>query len=96
MSIPDPPRAPISAGRTGETCRAHILDADEGIGGQNLQTRLEQELFHERVAHLHGRPFVRSPRIELRRRHRRAVDAVSASLGSHVVDRVSRRRPPLL
>ena len=84
------------AGRAGEARRAHVLDADERVGLHDLEARLEQQLLHERIADLHGRPLLGRLLVELRRRHRRAVDAVAAGLGADVVDRVAdagRRRP---
>ena len=44
------------AGRTGEPGRAHVLDAGDGIGGEQFQTRFEQQLFFEWIADLDGGP----------------------------------------
>src|SRR5439155_6862646 len=43
----------------------------------------------EWVADLHGRPLLGRSLVELRRGHRRAMDAVAAGLGADVVHRVS-------
>ena len=48
------------AGRTGEPSRAHILDASHGIGCEQFQTRFEEQLFFEWIAHLNcGAVFAR-------------------------------------
>ena len=78
--------------RTGQTGRAHVLDADERVGLHDLEARLEQQLLHERIADLHGRPLLGRLVVELRRRHRRAVDAVAPGLGADVVDGVADAR----
>ena len=75
--------------RTGQAGRAHVLDADERVGLHQLEARLEQQLLHERIADLHRRPLLGRLLVELRRRHRRAVDAVAAGLGADVVDRIA-------
>ena len=84
------------AGRAGQPGGAHVLDADERVGLHHLEARLEQELLHERIADLHGGPLLRRLLVELRRRHRRAVDAVAPGLGADVEHRVAdaRRRCP--
>ena len=74
---------------TGETRGPHILDADESPGRHHLEAGFEQKLFGERVAHLHGRPLFVRRLVELSRGHRRAVDAVAAGLGAHVIDGVA-------
>ena len=89
ISMPLPPRDPISRGRAGQPGGAHVLHADERVGLHQLEARLEQQLLHERIADLHGRPLLGRLLVELRRRHRRAVDAVAAGLGADVVDRVA-------
>ena len=77
------------AGGTGQPGGAHVLDADERAGLHDLETRLEQELLGERVAHLDGRALLFRLLVELGRRHRRAVDAVAAGLGADVVHGVA-------
>ena len=37
----------------------HVLDADARIGLHDFEARLEQQLFHERIADLHGGPLLR-------------------------------------
>ena len=68
------------AGRAGQPGGAHVLHADERVGLHQLEARLEQQLLHERIADLHRRPLLGRLVVELRRRHRRAVDAVAAGL----------------
>ena len=77
------------AGRAGQAGRPHVLDADQRVGAHHFQAGLEQQLLHERVAHLDVRPFLRRRLVELGRGHRRPVDAVASRPGAHVVDRVA-------
>ena len=77
------------ARRAGQAGGAHVLDADQRVALHHLEARLEQELLHERIADLHRRTLLRRRLVELRRRHRRAVDAVAAGLRADVVDRVA-------
>ena len=78
------------AGGTGQARGAHVLDADQRAGLHDLETRFEQELLGERVAHLDGRALLFRFLVELGRRHRRAVDAVAAGLGADVVHGITR------
>ena len=75
--------------RAGQPGRAHVLDPDQRVGAHHLQAGFEQELLHERIADLHGRPLFRRFLAELGGRHRRAVDAVAAGLGPDVVHGVA-------
>ena len=75
--------------RRRESGRAHVLDAlDRAIsirvGVHDLETRLEQKFFRERIADLHGRTFLFRRFIEFRRRHRRAVNAVASRFRADV------------
>ncbi len=45
--------SPHLAGRTGQPGGTHVLDTDERVGLHDLETRFEQQLFHERIADLH-------------------------------------------
>ena len=76
-------------GRAGQPRRAHVLDADERVGLHHFEARLEQQLLHERIADLHRRPLLRRLVVELRRRHRRAVNAVASGLGADVIHAVA-------
>ena len=84
------------AGGAGEARGAHVLDADERVALHHLEARFEQELLHEGVAHLHRGALLVQLLVELRRRHRRAMDAVAAGLRANVVHGVAdalARRP---
>ena len=78
--------------RAGQTRRTHVLNADERVGLHHFQAGLEQQLFHERIADLDGRPLLGRMLVEFRRRHGRAVDPVAAGLGADVVDAVADAR----
>ena len=71
-------------GRAGEAGRAHVLNADDGAGLHRLQTGFEQQLFQERVAHLHVGALLLGLFAEFSRRHGGAVDTVAAGLRSDV------------
>ena len=81
-------RAHLGRG-AGQSCGAHVLDADERVGLHHLETRFEEEFLHERIADLHRGPLLRRLLVEFRRRHRRAVDTVAAGLGADIVDAVA-------
>ena len=74
-------------GRAGEAGRAHVLDGDHGAGRHQLEAGLEQALFGEGVADLHGRALLLDVVAELGRRHGGAADAVAAGLGAEIDDR---------
>ena len=50
---------PHLAGRRGQPGRAHVLDADQGVGLHHLEAGFQEKFLHERVAHLHGRTLLR-------------------------------------
>ena len=78
--------------RAGEPRGAHVLDGDNRVGGHQLETRLEQELFGERIADLYGRALGVAVVVELGRRHGRAVDAVAPRLRADVNHGVAHAR----
>ncbi len=82
------------AGRAGQPGRAHVLNAHDGPGLHRLQTGLQQQLFHEGVAHLDIGPLLLGLLGELGRGHRGPVDAVAAGLGAHINDRVAHPAGP--
>jgi hypothetical protein len=75
--------------RRGEPRGAHVLDADDASVLHQLEARLEEQFFGERVAHLDGRALLPPILVELGRSHRRAVDAVAAGLRADVNDRIA-------
>ena len=66
---------------------AHVLDGDDDVLLHQLEAGLDEQLFGERVADLHGRALLVGFVVELGRRHGGAVDAVAAGLGADVDDR---------
>ena len=88
ISMPAPPRDPIGR-RAGQPRSAHILNADERVGLHHLEAGLEQELLHEGIADLYSGALLRRFFVELRRRHRGAVNAVAAGLRADVVHGVA-------
>ncbi len=76
--------------RGGQAGRAHVLDPDDGVGLEELEARLQQELLRERIAHLHGRLLLfRLVADEFLRGHRGAVDSVAPGPGAHVDDGIA-------
>ena len=72
-------RAGQLAGRTGQARAAQVLDTGDQPCGEELEGALDEQLLHERVAHLDTRSLGRSSRIEgLRREHADSADAVAA------------------
>jgi hypothetical protein len=72
---------------TGQPRRAHVLDGDDAAFGHDLEAGLEQKLFRERIADLHGRALFLGVGAELGRRHAGAVDAVAAGFRAEIDDR---------
>ena len=73
----------------GQPRRPHVLDPHQAVGLEQLQAGFEQELLHERVAHLHGGALGLALLIELRGGHGGAVDAVAAGARADVDDRIA-------
>ena len=70
--------------------RAHILDRDHRAGAHRLEARLQQQLLHERVAHLHVGPLLLRFLAEFRRRQqRRAVNPVAPRFRADVNHRIA-------
>ena len=77
-------------GRRGsEPRRAHVLDGDHRARGHELEAGFEQQLLGERVADLDGRALLFGVRLERRRRHARAMDAVASGLRAEIDDRIA-------
>ena len=75
--------------RRGEAGGAHVLDRDDHVGRHQFQARLDQQLFGEGIADLHGRALGVGILAEVRARHGRAMDAVAAGLRPDIDDRVA-------
>jgi hypothetical protein len=73
--------------RAGQPGRAHVLDRDHRARGHEFQARLQQALFGERVADLHGRALFLGVGAEFGRGHGRPADPVAPGLGAQVDDR---------
>ena len=73
----------------GEACGTHVLNGDDAAFGHDFETGLQQELFGERIAYLHGRTLLFGAFAEFGGRHGRAVDAVAPRLRAEVDDRQS-------
>ena len=71
-------------GRRGKAGGAHVLDGDDGVGGHQLEARLDQQLLGEGIADLHRGPLRIDGIADRRRCHGGPVDAVAPGAGSHV------------
>ena len=80
------------AGGAGEPGRAHVLNADDRAGLHGFEAGFEQQLFQERIAHLHVGPLLLRFLGEFGAGHGRAVDAVAAGLRAHIDDRIADAR----
>jgi len=76
------------AGGAGQAGRAHVLDAHDRARAHRLQAGFEQQLFQERISHLHVGALLPAFFGKLGRCHRSPVYAVAARLGAHVDHRV--------
>ena len=76
--------------RGGEPGRAHVLNRDDCVGGHEFEACLDQQLFGEGIAHLHGRALFVRMLVEIGRGHGGAVDAVAAGLRTDVDDRITK------
>ena len=83
------------ARRAGEPRRAHVLNRDDRARLHRFEARLEQQLFHERIAHLHVGPLLLRFLGEFRGgQKRRAMNAVAPGFRAHVNHRDCPRRAP--
>ena len=88
--MPVPAAAAVSGERAGQAGAAEVLDADDQPRVVQLQARLDEQLLHERVAHLHARPALLAALVERRAgQHGDPADAVPAGLGAHEDDDVA-------
>ncbi len=72
------------AGRAGEACGAHVLDACDAAAGEEFKAGFEEEFFAERVADLHGGAVFLGFFGELARGEGGAGESVTAGLGSDI------------
>src|SRR6266566_4033055 len=77
ISTPTPPRG------------AHVLDRHDVAGGDELEARLEQQLFGEGIADLDLWAALLAGVRQLLRRERRAVDAIAAGARPHAQQHVA-------
>ncbi len=89
ISTPVPRAAGGLAGRAGQPRRAHVLDAGDGAAGEQFEAGFEQQLFAERIAHLHGRAVLLRFLGQVARGERRARQTVAPGLRADVKDRVA-------
>ncbi len=73
--------------RARQASRTHVLDRDHAIGFHDFEAGFQQQLFREGIADLHGRTLLVRIVVEFGRRHRGAVNAVAAGLGTEIDDR---------
>ena len=79
------------ARRAGESRRAHVLNRDDRAGLHRFEARLQQQLFHERVAHLHVGPLLLRFFGEFGgSQQRRAVNAVAPRFCADINHRIAR------
>ena len=77
--------------RTRQPCRAHILNRDHGARAHRFEARLQQQLFHERVADLHVGPLLLGFFAEFRGGEQRcAVNSVAACFRACINYRIAR------
>src|SRR5579875_124428 len=77
------------AGGAGEAGRAHVLNAHDCAGLHGFEAGFQEQLFQERIAHLHIRPFLLRLLRELGRGHGCAVNAIAAGARAYVNHRVA-------
>ena len=80
------------ASRTRKSCRAHILNADNGSGLHGFETSFEQQLLQKRIADLHVGTLRLRSLAEFFAGHGGAVNAVASGLGSDIDHRIALTR----
>ncbi len=87
----DSESAPIRhlARRRGESRRAHVLNRHDRAGPARFKARLDQQFLRERIADLHRRTLGLALFVELRRRHRRAMNSVAPGRRANVKHRIA-------
>ena len=83
------------AGRTGQSRRAHVLDADDQpVLAHHFEAGFQQQLFHERIADLHRRPVLLRFLGQLARGERRARQPVPSRRAADVNHGVAHAASP--
>ena len=75
--------------RRGQARGAHVLDAHEAVGLEELEAGFQQELLEKGIADLDGGALRRALLVELGGGHRRPVDAVAAGARADVDDGIA-------
>ena len=76
--------------RAGEPGSAHVLNRDHRAGTHRFKTRFQQQLLHERIAHLHVRTLLLRFLAEFRGgKKRRAMNSVASCFRAHVNHRIA-------
>ena len=88
------PDAGLAVGRHldaggGETRRAHVLYRHDGVRRHQFEAGLDQQLFRERIADLHGWALGIGVFFEIGAGHGGAVDPVAPGLGADIDDRIA-------
>ena len=68
---------------------AHVLDADDGAGLHRFEAGFEQQLLHERIAHLDIGALLLRALLEFLAGHGGAMNPVAAGLCAYIYDRVT-------
>ena len=77
------------AGRAGEACGAHVLDARDAAAGEEFEAGFEEEFFAEWVANLHGGAVFLGFLGEFARGESGTGEAVTASFGPDIENRIA-------
>ena len=87
--MPVPPRLAVSQVEQVKPGRAHVLNPGDGVGREQFQARFEQQLFLERIAHLHRRPFFARFLGQILRGEGRAGQTIAPRLGADIENRIA-------
>ena len=77
------------AGRAGQSRRAHVLNAGDGIRREQFEAGLQEQLFFERIAHLHGWPIFARFFRQLARSKSGAGQTIASRFRADVKDRIA-------
>ena len=90
--MPTPPLLRHLDARRGQARRAHVLDGDDRVRRHQLEARLDQQFFGERIADLHRRALFVGILAKVGAGHGRAVDPVAPGLRPDIDDRIADAR----